>query len=96
MNTKSTEKAAIPLTVLQSPFCGELRSKKFFIRDQIPTKVEDFMDSSGYIICYHTQMAVGPDGMDVHPEVCVPGRGCYRSAFDKPAPYVPGRDPETY
>jgi hypothetical protein len=97
MNTKSDKTEVVhPLKVLQTPFCGELRSKKFFIRDEIPTKAEDFMDSSGYIVCYHTHMAIGPDGGVVHPDVCTPERGCYRSALAKPAPYVPGPGSSTY
>jgi len=72
-----------PLPVMQTPFCGHLRSKKFFLSDQIAAAAEDYLDASGHCWCYHTQQVVGPDGNIVMPERCVPGRRCYRSALDK-------------
>ncbi|MGD0141326.1 MAG: hypothetical protein ABSD28_20900 [Tepidisphaeraceae bacterium] len=72
-----------PLPVMQTPFCGHLRSKKFFLSDQIAAAAEDYLDASGHCWCYHTQQVVGPDGEIVMPERCVPGRSCYRSALDK-------------
>ena len=98
MNSKQDkdDKLIFPLKVLQTPFCGELRSKKFYLRDQLATSADDYMDSSGHIFCYLTQMAVGPDGMRVSPEECGPDRACYRSAFQKPAPYVSGQTGSDY
>ena len=72
-----------PLPVMQTPFCGHLRSKKFFLSDQIAAAAEDYLDASGHCWCYHTQQVVGPHGEIVMPERCVPGRSCYRSALDK-------------
>ena len=72
-----------PLPVIQTPFCGDLRSKKFFLSDQIAATAEDYLDASGHCWCYHTQQVVGPDGNIVIPERCVPGRRCYRSALDR-------------
>ena len=72
-----------PLPVIQTPFCGHLRSKKFFLSDQIAAAAEDYLDASGHCWCYHTQQVVGPDGNIVMPERCVPGRSCYRSALDR-------------
>ena len=69
------------LTILQTPFCGDLRSKKFFMLDTIPTEPEHYYDPSGHCWCYHTQQSVGVDGNQVMPEDCRPGRGCYRSAL---------------
>lgn len=69
----------IPLT----PFCAELRSKKYYMLDRLPAVMEDFLDPSGHCWCYHTQQALGPDGQHAGPEECVPGRRCYRSAFAK-------------
>lgn len=66
---------------IQTPFCGDLRSKKFFMSDQIATTAEDYLDASGHCWCYHTQQVVGPDGEIVMPQRCVPGRSCYRSAL---------------
>ena len=77
------------LDVLKTPFCGDLRSKKFYLRDEIITNAEDYHDASGHTFCYHTQMPIGPDGSRAAPEYCTPGRGCYRSAFEEPAPYKP-------
>jgi len=72
-----------PLPVLQTPFCGDLRSKKFFLSDQIAANADDYLDASGHCWCYHTQQVVGPDGGFVEPGTCVPGRACYRSALDR-------------
>ena len=77
------------LDVLQTPFCGDLRSKKFYLRDEILTEAEDYHDASGHTFCYHTQMPIGPDGARAAPEYCTPERGCYRSALAAPEPYTP-------
>jgi hypothetical protein len=71
----------VPLT----PVCGELRSKKFFMLDTIPTKPEDYFDPSGHCWCYHTQQPVGPDGQQATPYLCNTERSCYRSALADPA-----------
>jgi len=73
-----------PLNVLQTPFCGDLRSKKYFMIERFATKAEDYLDPSGHCWCYHTQQVVGPDGGFVEPDRCVPGRDCYRSGLDRP------------
>jgi hypothetical protein len=64
-----------------SPFCCDLRSKKYYMLDVLPTEAEHFYDPSGHCWCYHTQQPVGPDGHQVMPEKCTPGRSCYRSAL---------------
>jgi hypothetical protein len=76
--------------VVQTPFCADLRSKKFYMLDVIPSTAEDFYDASGCVWCYHTQVPIGPDGLFVSPEECGPGRKCYRSALD-PRPAPPSR-----
>ncbi len=81
-NGNSTRKAQ--LKVLETPFCGDLRSKKYYLRDAILTSAEEYYDGSGHIWCYHTQMPVGPDGYRVAPEHCGPNRPCYRSALAQP------------
>ena len=81
----------VKLDVIKTPFCGDLRSKKYYMSDQILTEAEDYHDASGHTFCYHTQMAIGPDGYRAAPEYCGPERGCYRSAFEEPPPYVPPR-----
>ena len=70
-----------PLAAAQSPFCGSLRSKKFFMRDGLATEAEHYLDASNHCWCRHTQLAVGPDGGRAKPERCVPGRECYSSAL---------------
>ena len=67
----------VPLT----PFCGDLRSKKYYMLDRIATEADDYMDPSGHCWCYHTQQAVGPDGKHAMPDHCGPDRKCYRSAL---------------
>jgi hypothetical protein len=70
--------------VPETAFCGDLRSKRFFMLDRLPTQASDFLDSSGVCWCYHTQQAIGPDGGHATPHECVPGRRCYRSALADP------------
>ena len=66
----------------KTPFCGDLRSKKYYLLDRtIIDKAEDYIDDSNHCWCYHTQSPVGPDSGFVTPERCVSGRSCYRSAL---------------
>jgi hypothetical protein len=69
-------------TVVESPFCGSLRSKKFFMMDVLATEAEQYLDSSNHCWCRLTQQVVGPDGGRVQPKRCVPGRSCYSSALE--------------
>jgi hypothetical protein len=71
------------LSVIRTPFCGDLRSKKFFMINGVATSAEDYLDPSGHCWCYHTQQVIGPDGGFVEPQRCVPGRTCYRSAVQR-------------
>ena len=68
--------------VVESPFCGSLRSKKFFMMDALATDDIQYLDSSNHCWCRHTQQVVGPDGSRVHPSRCRPGRSCYSSALE--------------
>lgn len=67
---------------VQSPFCGELRSKKFFMLDVMPTDETQYLDASNHCWCYRTQQVVGPDCLPVSPAGCTPGRSCYVSSLD--------------
>ncbi len=87
--TSKTDHQAAP-QVIQTPFCADLRSKKFYMLDVIPTVADDFYDASGCVWCYHTQVPIGPDGLHAGPDECTPGRKCYRSALD-PRPAPPAR-----
>ena len=71
-----------PSTVIQSPFCGSLRSKKFFMLDSLATEAEQYLDASNHCWCRETQQVVGPDSDRVSPNRCVPGRTCYSSALE--------------
>ncbi|PWT80562.1 MAG: hypothetical protein C5B44_05215 [Acidobacteria bacterium] len=66
---------------VQSPFCGSLRSKKFFMIDGIATSADQYLDASNHCWCRETQEVIGPDNKRVHPDNCVPGRSCYSSAI---------------
>jgi len=68
--------------VVNSPFCGSLRSKKFFMMDGLATEAAQYIDSSNHCWCRETQQVIGPDGGRVRPERCVPGRSCYSSALE--------------
>ncbi len=65
-------------TVVHSPFCERIRSKKYFFLETIPMTEEDI----GCVCwCAQTNQAVGPDGHVVLTEDCRPGRDCYVSAI---------------
>ena len=68
--------------VIQSPFCGSLRSKKFFMMDTLATDAEQYIDASNHCWCRETQQVIGPDSGRVQPNRCVPGRSCYSSALE--------------
>ena len=68
--------------VIQSAFCGSLRSKKFFMLDTLATEAQQYLDASNHCWCRETQQVVGPDSGRVHPNRCVPGRACYSSALE--------------
>jgi hypothetical protein len=67
---------------IQSPFCASLRSKKFFMMDQLATDASHYLDSSNHCWCRETQLVIGPDDGRVQPARCRPGRACYRSALE--------------
>ena len=72
--TELTEK-----TTVESPFCGSLRSKKFFMMDVLATQAEQYIDASNHCWCRETQRVAGPDGGRVVPERCVPGSDRFAS-----------------
>lgn len=65
-----------------TPFCGSLRSKKFFMMDTLATDAAQYLDTSDHCWCRVTQQVIGPDGGRVRPDRCVPGRSCYSSALE--------------
>ena len=78
--TMETEKR-VEMNVAESPFCRELRSKKFFILDGLATEADHYLDGSNHCWCRQTQYVIGPDGNKVGPNRCGPSRSCYRSAL---------------
>jgi len=68
-------------TPIQSPFCGSLRSKKFFMLDRIAVSEDDYLDAANHVWCSETQEVIGPDNKHVFPDRCTPGRTCYKSAI---------------
>ena len=69
-------------TPLQSPFCGSLRSKKFFMLDRIATSADKYLDAANHVWCCETQEVIGPDNKRVDPAHCGPNRACYTSAIE--------------
>jgi hypothetical protein len=67
-------------TGVQSPFCGSLRSKKFFLLDRLATSADDYLDAANHVWCCETQEVIGPDNRRVDPNACGPRRACYSSA----------------
>ena len=70
-----------PVAVPESPYCGELRSKQYYLHGGLATEPEHILDATGHCWCFVTQQVVGPDGGRVGPGRCVPGRACYTSVF---------------
>ncbi|MCW3100727.1 MAG: hypothetical protein JWL77_6345 [Chthonomonadaceae bacterium] len=81
--TQSTTTAVTP--VMNSPFCRELRSKKYYFLQEMPTEIHHIRDASNHCWCRRTVQAFGPDGELVRPEDCNASRGCYRSLFEEGA-----------
>lgn len=70
-------------TVLQSPFCSELRSKKYYFLQEMPTEEAQLLDSSNHCWCRLTMQVIGPDSGIVRPGNCKAGRACYKSLFEE-------------
>ena len=74
-----TTAAAEPI---QAPYCGSLRSKKFFLLDRLAASADDYLDAANHVWCCETQEVIGPDNGQVTPDRCGPGRTCYSSAVN--------------
>ena len=83
INAKAAEQSAVP--VVNSPFCREIRSKKYYFLQEMPTEVHHLRDASNHCWCLRTMQVFGPDGELVRPEDCAAGRTCYRSLFEEGA-----------
>ncbi|GDX40681.1 hypothetical protein LBMAG21_09730 [Armatimonadota bacterium] len=71
------------VNLAQSAFCRELRSKKYYFLQGVPTVEKDILDGSNHCWCRLTAQAIGPDGELVQPADCSASRDCYRSLFDE-------------
>ena len=80
--SQEDSRAITTSVVPESAFCSSLRSKKFFMIDELPTESSQYLDASNHCWCRLTQQVIGPDGGRVHPDACVTGRECYSSAFE--------------
>ena len=69
-----------------SPFCGKLRSKKYFFLQGPALEEDDILDASNDCWCHTTLQKVGPDGRIVDPADCQAGRACYEPAGTGPRP----------
>ena len=67
--------------IVTSPFCRELRSKKYYFLQEMPTEEEHLLDVTNHCWCNRTMQAIGPDGERAHAGDCKPDRPCYKSLF---------------
>lgn len=67
---------------MQSPYCREIRSKRYFFLREMPTENHHLKDGSNHCWCRVTMKVYGPDGEQARPDDCVSGRTCYRSLFE--------------
>jgi hypothetical protein len=70
------------MEAILSPFCRELRTKRYFFLQEIATEAHQLQGPSNHCWCRLTMQTLGPDREFVHPNHCGPGRACYRSAFE--------------
>ncbi len=63
----------------QSPFCGELRSKKYYFIQETPTEDHHILDVTNHCWCRQTMQAIGPDGERAHAGDCKADRTCFRA-----------------
>lgn len=68
------------LNPLISPFCGDLRAKKYYFLERPALVAADLLDASNDCWCSRTQMRIGPDDERVDPADCQAGRACFRAA----------------
>ena len=62
---------------LISPFCRELRTKKYYFLQRPALVPADLLDASNDCWCARTQMRLGPDDGGVDPDCCQAGRACF-------------------
>ena len=60
-----------------SPYCRNLRTKKYFSAPHPPRNAEELLEASGHCWCRVTGHAVGEDGEVCDPVDCIKGRTCF-------------------
>lgn len=78
----ASENSTSNSVAIQTPFCGSLRSKKFFMLDTLATDAAQYLDASNHSWCRETQQVIGPDGGRATPHRCTSGRSCYTSGLE--------------
>lgn len=66
-----------------SPFCRDLRSKRYYFLQEMPTEEHHYLDASRHCWCRLTMQAIGPDGERAIPRNCGSDRACYHSRFEE-------------
>jgi hypothetical protein len=78
----------------ESPFCIELRSKRYYFLSAPALDRAEFLDGSNDCWCARTQMRLGPDGDPVHVDDCQRGRACFQSPSGPSASSLAGAPSE--
>ncbi len=78
----TTQEAGAAAGPVQSPYCRELRSKRYYFLQEVPTEEHHLLDGSNRCWCRLTMQVIGPDGELARPKDCTPGRACYKSLFE--------------
>ena len=74
------------LSNLISPFCSDLRSKKYYFLSKPAMEPADILDASNDCWCARSGIRLGPDDEIVTPDDCRAGRACFRAVGqEKPA-----------
>lgn len=67
--------------LVTSPFCRELRSKKYYFLQEMASEEHHLLDATNHCWCSVTMQAIGPDGERAYAGDCKPDRPCYKSLF---------------
>ena len=59
------------------PYCGFLRTKNAYFRDERGERMFNLDSTTACYMCLKTQRPVGPDGDPVDAESCGEERGCF-------------------
>jgi hypothetical protein len=71
---------------LASPFCADLRSKRYYFLSGPARERADIVDASNDTWCARTALRLGPDDERVDADDCQRGRACFRATLSVPRP----------